>query len=115
MPWYYDPQSGGLKIPPLLYDKLRSQAHAYEKTRPWYPNFSLRLRFKSQFCYLDTVKEGESPDPLGRLHHFTPDSWSLAFYAYSSERYEPCVLLNGDWSGSFEEAIAVCEIYLNDD
>jgi hypothetical protein len=112
MPWYYNPQSGGVKIPPSLYDKVRLQVHAYEKTRPWYPNSSLKLRFKSQFCYVDAAKEGEDPYPLGRLRHFTPDSWSLAFYTYSNERYEPCMLPSGQWCGPLEEAISVCEVYL---
>ena len=112
MPWYYNPQSGGIKIPPTLYDKIRKQAHAYETTRPWHPGSSLRLRFKSQFCYLDAVREGEDPFPLGRLRYFSDDRWSLAYYTYSHERYEPCILDNGEWCGSLEQTIAACEMYL---
>ena len=112
MNWYYNPQSGGNKIPLTLYDKIRKQAHAYEKTRPWYPKSSLTLRFKSQFCYVDAAKEGETPYPLGRLRYFSDESWSLAFYTYSNERYEPCLLPTGEWCGSLEQAIAVCEVYL---
>jgi hypothetical protein len=112
MPWYYNPQSGGNKIPLMLYDKIRKQTHAYEQTRPWYPDSSLKLRFKSQFCYLDAAKEGEAPYPLGRLRYFSDDSWSLAFYTYSNERYEPCLFSSGEWFGFLEQAIAICEVYL---
>jgi hypothetical protein len=112
MSWHDNPQSGGTKIPPTQYDKLSRQVHAYEKTRAWYPGSSLRLRFKGQFCYVDGAKEGETPYPLGRLRYFADDRWSLAFYTYSNERYEPCLLPNGEWYGSLEQTIAVCEVYL---
>lgn len=114
MPWYYNPQSGGNKIPPKLYDKLRERVHAYEQTRPWYPNFSLKVRFKSHFCYIDAVENGTDkvPFPIGRLRYFSENDWSLAFYTYSHERYEPCYLHTGEWCGSVEQAIEPCEIYL---
>lgn len=112
MPWYYDPQSGGNKIPPKLYDKLHARVHAYEKTRPWYPHFSLVLRFRTQFCYVDAVEEGKKPFPIGRLRYFSEEKWSLAFYTYSHERYEPCYLHNDEWCGSIEQAIEPCEMYL---
>ena len=112
MPWYYNPQSGDQKIPPNHYDKLRQQAHAYEKTRAWYPASTLSLRFKGQFCYLDEIKEGEGAFPLARLRYLSPDRWSLALFTYSHERYEPCLFPNGEWCGSLEQAIEVCEVYL---
>ncbi len=112
MPWYYDPHSGGQKIPPKIYDKLRSLVHAYEKTRPWYPKHSLKLRFRGQFCYVDGCEEGKEPFPLGRLRYFSEISWSLAFYTYSNERYEPCLLPNGTATGTMEQGINVCEMYL---
>ena len=112
MPWYYDPHSGGVKIPPKIYDKLRSIVHAYEESRPWYPQYSLQLRFRGQFCYVDGCEDGKNPFPLGRLRHFKENDWSLAFYTYSNERYEPCYLRNGKFNGTIEEAIEVCELYL---
>lgn len=112
MPWYFDPQSGGNKIPQKLYESLCALVHAYEKTRPWYPKFSLKLRFRSQFCYVDCIENGGEPHPIGRLRHFDQDRWSLAFYTYSNERYEPCFLNNGQWIGSIEQAIEPCEMYL---
>jgi hypothetical protein len=36
----------------------------------------------------------------------------IAFYTYSNERYEPCLFPNGEWCGSLEQAIAICEVYL---
>jgi hypothetical protein len=72
----------------------------------------LQLRFKNQFCYLDGAKKGEDTFPLGRLRYFGPDTLSLDFYTYSNDRYEPCMFPNGQWFGSLEDAIAICELYL---
>lgn len=114
MPWVYDPHSGGTKIPPAQHDTLRRQAAAFAKTRPWFSEYELVLRFKNQFCYLDAMnREDKKPFPIGRLRYFTTRGWSLAFYTYSNERYEPCIFPSGQWEGTLEEAISVCEIYLN--
>ena len=40
------------------------------------------------------------------------DAWSLAFYTYSHERYEPCVFHNGSFYGTPEEAFEVGSVYL---
>ena len=111
MPWYYDPHSGGIKIPPTKHWMISAKVEAYMKTRPWYPKITLRTRFRGQLCYVDSIEDGK-PCPLARLRHFTMDSWSLGFFAYSNERYQPC-LINGKDMGSIEDAIAECEIYLS--
>lgn len=114
MPWVYDPHSGGAKIPSGQHSMLRAKAEAFAKTRAWFSTYELVLRFKSQFCYLDAIDRADKkPFPIGRLRHLHSGSWSLAFYAYSSEHYEPCVFANGKWEGTFEEGIAACEVYLN--
>ena len=114
MPWVYNPHSGGVKIPPHQQEALRNQAEAFAKTRPWFSQFELILRFKNQFCYLDGMNRKDNrPFPLGRLRHFQHD-WSLAFYKYSDERYEPCFFSSGKWTGTLEEGIAICEAYLED-
>jgi hypothetical protein len=110
--WYFNPHSGGNKISPSLQKKVQHVVEAYSVTRPWYPKHQIKLRFKGQFCYLDSSENGGEVFPLGRLRHFSEDSWSLAFYTYSNERYEPCVLAHGDWRGTIEQAISVCETYL---
>ncbi|MBI5448223.1 MAG: hypothetical protein HY939_05800 [Gammaproteobacteria bacterium] len=114
MPWVYDPHSGGIKIPPAQHNMLRCQAEAFAKTRPWFSKYKLILRFKNQFCYLDAMeRKDEKLFPIGRLRHFRENAWSLAFYTYSNERYEPCLFQSGKWEGTLEEAIGVCEMYLN--
>ncbi len=110
--WYFDPQSGGNKIPLQLHQAIISRANAFALTRPWYPKFQLKLRFRSQFCYLDASEKDQQVFPIGRLRYFGPNKWSLAFYTYSNERYEPCFFPTGDWFGTLEEAIEVCEMYL---
>jgi hypothetical protein len=110
--WCFAPQAGGVKISPVTIPAIISQIEAYEKKQAWYPCFKLKTRFKGQFCYLDAFKEGDEPFPIGRLRHFGPLNWSLAFYAYSTETYQPCVFQNGEWIGKIEDAIDVCSIYL---
>jgi hypothetical protein len=114
MPWVYDPHSGGIKIPQIQHDALRREAEAFAKTRPWFSEYEIVLRFKNQFCYLDAMNRNDKKIfPIGRLRHFNARNWSLAFYTYSNERYEPCIFPSGKWEGTLEEAIEVCEMYLN--
>ena len=109
--WCFDPQAGGTKISPDKYSAIVAQADAYEKKQAWYPMFKLKIRFRSQFCYLDAFEEGKEPFPIGRLR-FTNQGWSLSFYAYSSESYKPCVFSDGRWLGTLEDAIDICSVYL---
>jgi len=114
MPWVYDPQSGGNKIPVNQYDALCKQAQAFERTRKWFPKCQLSLRFKGQFCYVDVLEQGEkAPSPLARLRYFRDNDWTMAFYTWSQERYEPCFLYNGKWEGTLEQAIETCEPFLS--
>ena len=110
--WYFSPQTGGTKIPSEIHAKITAQANAYANTRPWSEKFQLQLRFKSQFCYLDILEKDGTISPIGRLRYFQPDRWSLAFYTYSSNRYQPCVFATGEWFGTIEKAIDVCEVYM---
>ena len=110
--WCIDPQSGGTKIPPDNYHLILAQAAAHEEKQAWYPEFKLKLRFKGQFCYLDAFEEGEEPFPIGRLRYFHDNKWTLAFYTYSNERYEPCIYPSGQWEGTIEEALRVCEPFI---
>ena len=115
MPWYFNPQSGGNKIPVNRYEVLRAQAQAFAVTRKWYPKCELSLRLKGQFCYVDVLERGETvPSPLARLRYFRDNEWSMAFYTWSHERYEPCILSNGQWQGTLEQAIETCEPFLLD-
>ncbi len=109
--WCIDPHSGGTKIPRENYNQITAQAAAHEAKQEWYPLYKLKLRFKGQFCYLDAYEEGQEPFPIGRLRYFE-DDWSLAFFAYSSESYKPCIFDDGEWFGSLEDAIDICSMYL---
>ncbi len=114
MPWYYDPQSGGIKIPAHLYEKFREKAEVFERTRKWYPKCRLSLRFKGHFCYVDVLENGEtSPSPLARLRYFRDNAWSMAFFMWSHERYEASVFFNGKWEGTLEQAIETCEPFIS--
>lgn len=95
-----------------MHESICKQVEAYARARPWYPRIQLKLRFKTQFCYIDTVEEGDVRHfPLCRLRHFSND-WSLALFTYSNERYEPCFLSNGKWTGTLEEALKTSEAFI---
>ena len=113
MPWVYDPQSGGSKIPPPIHDALRKQAECFASVRSWYPRIQLKLRFRNQFCYVDTVEVGgDRQFPLCRLRHFNKRGWSMSLFTYGNMRYEPCVFPDGKWEGTFEAALVVCEPFI---
>lgn len=113
-PWVYDPQNGGCKIPSCEHEKICKQAEAFARTRPWYPQIRLQLRFRNQFCYVGTVEQKRKGCvmPLCRLRYFREDRWSLAFFTYSNERYEPCIFSDGEWISTLEAAIELCEPFI---
>lgn len=113
MPWVYDPHSGGTKIPPNIQEELCKQADTYSRGRPWQPAIQLKLRFKNQFCYIDTIEEGDDRlFPLCRLRYFNHRGVSLALFSYAHERYEASVMSNGKMEGTLEEALATCEYFI---
>ena len=112
--WVYDPQSGGEKISPLLQEQVheRLRRHA-AKIVPGKEGW-LRVRFHGQFCYVDAQVPGVAGvTHLCRLRHLgKPDCWSLAFYTYSHERYEPCLFQSGRWEGTLEEGLDIGAMYI---
>ena len=94
------------------------------------------VRFRGKFCYIDAYTESfvspeynaelyglsreeriaqlrETPTHLCRLRYFgNEDRWSMAFYTYSHEKYEPCIFNNGSWHGTPEEAVDTSAGYL---
>jgi hypothetical protein len=110
--WCFDPQYGGNKIPSNLQKIITEQVDAYASQQVWSRKFQLKIRYRNQFCYLDASENGKEPFPIGRLRYFSDNTWSLAFYTYSNEQYQPCVFKNGKWQGTIEEAIDVCSVYL---
>jgi hypothetical protein len=134
----YDPHSGGKPIPPATQELVRRRilAHAEEH----YAGRFIRIdvRFRGALCYIDAFQEprpgsegvasltGETPAEfaervrntpvhLVRLRHFDLEHWSLAFYTYSNERYEPCRYPSGGWFGTVEQGFDLgAKVYLTD-
>jgi hypothetical protein len=135
--WVYDPQSGGAKIPQKVQPRIRQRIleHAEKHYAGKYNR--IEVRFRGQFCYIDAYTEpyvpknhnaklyGVSreahiermrniPTHLCRLRYFgNVDRWTMAFYTYSHETYEPCFFTNGTWHGTPEEAFDTSAVYLN--
>ncbi len=133
--WVRDPHAGGTKIPESLKEqtKQRILAHAAKHYAGKYTR--LEVWFKGLFCYIDAYTEPETrgspwkatgetreqfverlrstPRHLCRLRHCGQDRWSVAFYAYSSERYEPSFFGSGETFGTPEEGFEVGAVYLD--
>ena len=137
--WTHDPHSGGVMIPAPVRQRteqrIRSHAanhHAGRFTR-------LDVRFRGRLCYIDAFIEpskpsvgllhalGESrqqylerlratPVHLCRLRYFGNEQrWSMAFYTYSHEKYEPCIFDTGSVQGTPEQAFDTAAVYLGTD
>jgi hypothetical protein len=135
MPWVFNPHSGGRKIPEAVRERTRRRilAHAEKHYAGRYT--SLDIRFRGALCYIDAYVEPDVPNDwppkdwgetreemierlrrtpvhLVRLRFFGDDRWSLAYYTYSNERYEPCVFRSGEFIGTPEEAFDIGATYL---
>ncbi len=134
--WIYNPHSGGRTIPETVKVRVRQRIldHAEKHYRGRYNRID--VRFRGKFCYIDAYREpyvpddydrelfGESreehierlrttPTHLCRLRYFGDDDrWSMAFYTYSQEKYEPCVFDTGTWEGPPEAAFDTAAVYL---
>lgn len=134
--WVFDPQSGGNKIPTTKQGRIRQGIlqHAeqhYAGRYAW-----IDVRFRAQFCYIDAYVEPQlsddfdeqligvsreefierrrnSPIHLCRLRYFSDDRWSMAFYTYSNDKYQPCMFPDGDWFGTPERAFDTSSVYLS--
>lgn len=112
MRWVYDPHSGGKKIPPTIFDEICEQVESFARTRPWYPKIQLKVRFKNQFCYIDTTEKGDDRLlPLCRLRHMSR-GWSLALFTYSNDKYQPCVFHDGEQTGTVKAALKICDPFI---
>ncbi len=124
--WVFDPHSGGVKIPEAVKRRTAERIEKYAAKHYAGKYTRLDIRFRGVLCYIDAFTEPEEPAEellritgetreqyfarrreaplhLCRLRHFTEDRWSVAFYTYSNERYEPCVFDNGTFFGTPEE------------
>ena len=138
MPRAFDPHSGGTKVPKTVQERTRRRILDYAERKYAGRYNSLEIRFRGALCYIDAyvepdVAEGwppkdwgetrdemierlrQTPVHLVRLRYFgAEDRWSLAFYTYSNERYEPCVFRSCEFMGTPEEALDVGSFYLPD-
>lgn len=134
--WVFDPHSGGSKIPPIVQMETKRRIEAYAAQHYAGKYIRLDIRFRGQFCYIDAYKEpsvsngyapsGFTPEEyierlrntpihLCRLRYFkVQNQWSLAFFTYSHEKYEPCVFDSGSFLGTPEEGFATSALYLSD-
>jgi hypothetical protein len=131
------PRTGSKPIPEAVQNAVRlrilNHAQAHYAGKYW----KIEVRFKGALCYVDAYQEptpgsegvaaltGETPAEfaermrntpvhLVRLGYFDEDRWSLSFYTYSHERYEPCSYPNGEEYGTVEQAFDVGAVYLTD-
>ena len=132
------PTHGRGEDPPAVRQRTaeRIEKHAREKYAGTFAK--LDIRFRGALCYIDALTEPDEPteaelrswgetreehlerlrkDPLHlcRIRYFGDENaWSLAFYTYSHNRYEPSVFDNGTFHGTPEEAFDVGAVYLQD-
>src|SRR3989304_1220400 len=126
--WVYNPHTGGRPVPPSVQERTRARILAYAEKHysGWYTRID--VRFRGSLCYVDAYTEpviprrfdakrhGESreehlqrlrtiPIHLCRLRYFGDEAkWSMAFFTYSHERYEPCIFPTGAVHGTPEQA-----------
>jgi hypothetical protein len=136
--WTYDPHSGGVEIPVQLQVQTRERIlrHAAKHYRGKFAR--IEVRFRGALCYIDAYTEPAPPSPqvlrasretraaymarlrnvpthLCRLRYLGPyrNAWSVAFFTYSYERYEPSFFENGKTEGTPEEGFEVGAVYLH--
>lgn len=134
--WVYDPHSGGVTIPAAVRERTERRITEHAKRRHAGKYTRLGIRFRGALCYVEAFVDPAVPTPrqlrrlgetreeylrrrrdlpihLCRLRYFgREDAWSLAFFTYSNERYEPCTFPNGTFHGTPEEALDVGAVYL---
>ena len=134
--WIRNPHSGGARIPRAVRQRTERRISAYAE-RHYAGTFTrLAIRFHGALCYIDAHTEPAAPSRgllralgetrkeyldrvrdvplhLCRLRYLGDEAaWSMAFYTYSNERYEPSTFHNGTFYGTPEEAFEVGAAYL---
>ena len=133
--WMFNPHAGGIKITPAMQETVRKRILKYANKNYAGKFTRIDVKFRGALCYIDAYRDPEvdEKDPIGyfgesreefiermkntpthlcRLRHFDIDRWSVAFYTYSNERYEPCIFQNGEWFGTPEQAFEIGACYL---
>ena len=135
--WVFDPHIGGGKITDAVRQETvaRIERHAAAKYAGRYTR--LDIRFRGSLCYIDAFTEPEVPSAellelsgetaelyrerlrslpthLCRLRFFSSDRWSVAFYTYSHNKYEPTFFESGSEFGTPEQGFDIGAVYLTD-
>lgn len=61
MPWVFDPQSGGIKVPARVQDETRRRILDYAKAHYHGKYTRLDIRFRGPLCYIDAYQEPDLP------------------------------------------------------
>jgi hypothetical protein len=134
--WVLSPHTGGSKVFVAVQDETRRRILRHAE-RHYHGLFTrIEVRFRGQFCYVDAFTEPAQPskkmrevlnetldEHMARLRTIPThlcrlryskgrDQWSVAFYTYSNETYEPCFFPSGEAFGSAEEAFDVGAVHL---
>ena len=114
MSWHYNPHVGGKKLSPVIQERTRARilAHAAKQYAGRYDRID--VRFRGALCYVDAYTDGSGfPTHLVRLR-FNGDEerWTVAFFTYSHEKYEPTFFADGDDHGTPEDAFDIGAVYL---
>ncbi len=135
-PWVYNPHAGGSKIPEKLKEPTRRRILAHAEKHYTGRFTRLDIRFRGALCYIDAYREPRvtgkpwvatretrdefmdrlrnTPLHMCRLRYSAlKDEWSVAFFAYSSEKYEPSFFASGEMMGTPEEGFDVGAVYLD--
>jgi hypothetical protein len=134
--WVYDPHAGGVTIPAAVRRRTEERIRAHANAHHAGLFTRLDIRFRGALCYIDAYTEPPAPPAallrtlgetreqylerrrnvplhLCRLRYFgNEEGWSLAFYTYSHDKYEPCTYPDGTHHGTPEEAFEVGAAYL---
>lgn len=132
-----DPHAGGVKIPEAVRRRTEQRLQDYANAHYAGKFIRIDIRFRAAFCYIDAYTEPPEPNSkLLEITHETPqqyrdrvasfplhlcrlryfgqeESWSVAFFTYSNERYEPSMFNNGTFFGTPEEAFEIGAMYLH--
>jgi hypothetical protein len=136
--WVKDPHSGGVTIPEKVKETTKRRIVGYAEKHYLGKYTRIDVRFKGQFCYIDAYTEpflpeafdslefGETreerinrlrdiPIHLCRLRYKGDEErWTMAFYTYSHNKYEPSVFDHGGFFGTPEEAFQTSAVYLEE-
>jgi hypothetical protein len=113
--WVYNPHTGGRLIPPAVRLRTERRIRSYAEAHYSGKFRKLDVRFRGALCYIDAwgSEPATAPLHLCRLRFFgNEEAWSVAFYTYSHERYEPTMFPNGAFQGTPEEAFELGAVYL---